>query len=123
MHGEHQWRFDATDERHEIVDRPVLIGKCVGVDLGEGLGADPDILAVGGLVGDELRRAVAVGARFVLDDDGLVERLGHRIGDQARVRIDGAARRRADDQANGVGLRQRRAGGRGQRGAEQDKLH
>jgi hypothetical protein len=65
MHGEHQRRLDATNERSKIVDRPALILEGVGVDLGKCLGADPDILAVGRLVGDELRRVVAVRAGLV----------------------------------------------------------
>src|SRR5262249_27262420 len=52
---------------------------------------------------DEVGADRAGGARLVLDDDGLAEPLAHLLPDQPRHEIDAAARRKADDDADGMG--------------------
>ena len=104
MRHEHQRRLDATDERHEIVDRPAQVLECIGIDLGERLGADPDHLPVGRL----LERCSC--AEMLPSAPGRLSTmmvwssaLRHALGDDARVGVDRAARRGADDEPDGAG--------------------
>jgi hypothetical protein len=108
---EHQRRLDAADDRVKLVDRPARVGKRVGRDLGERLGAEPDDGAVRRLIDDVLRRDVTARARLVLDDDRLPQRPRHVLGDHAGVGFDRAARRGPDDDPDRPALRPCRGGG------------
>ena len=70
-----------------------------------------------GCIDHVLGRDVAGRAGPVLDDDGLAERLRHLVGDDAGVRVDGAAGRQSDDEADRAGLRRRAGAWEGERAA------
>jgi hypothetical protein len=55
------------------------------------IGPHQKIVAIGRLMMDVERGQRAVGARPILDDDRLPERLAERIGDDAAERVAGAA--------------------------------
>jgi hypothetical protein len=64
------------------------------------IGAQQERVAVGGCAGRDLHGEVAVGARTVLHDDRLAERLAELRREQAGERVGGAARRIGHVEAN-----------------------
>ena len=91
MHHQDQRCLHAANERNKIIDGPAQILVGAGVDLGHGLGPNPDQRAVGGGINDHSRGNVAVRARLVLDDNRPEEALPH--GHRQATRRDRPRRR------------------------------
>ncbi len=108
-HGRHP-RHQA--DRHVILER--IVGQILaeaGIDRDRADGGEEQRVAVGLRLGHGLRGDRAVGARLVLDDDGLAEISAHAFGQDTSDEVGVAAGREADhhaDRAVGIVLRLRR---------------
>ncbi|MEI2746274.1 MAG: hypothetical protein V9G22_12960 [Ottowia sp.] len=99
------------------VERQVAVQRHVHDHLRAGAQADGQ--AVGRGLGHHLGAQRAAGARLVLDDHRLAQRLGHVARQLARDQVVGAAGGEADDDADRAGPRRLREGGRRRHGRGQ----
>src|SRR6266704_3399548 len=118
VNADHERRDDAPRNRHEValrVVREVLVQ--ARVDRDRGVRRDEKGVTVGRGLRRRLGADVAARAGAVVDDELLLERLGERLRELARIEIRAAARRRGHDEPD----RPRRPGALRVRGRRQQR--
>ena len=121
IHHEHAGL--ARDQRHrdEIVDGiegKLRIQACADR---VGLRCEQQRIAVGGRLGDDVRTDRRTGAGLVVHDDALTESLRQLLGDHAHRPVDGASRRKRNDDADGsIRIALRGCGRRTERAADRE---
>ena len=124
MHDEHQGRVRDERDRREVLER--VVGKPLvhrRVDRVSGHVLEPDGVAVGRRLRDEIGGERRSGAGLVLDDDLLSDRRGDLRRQRSSEDVGDAAGGEAQDQPNGLrGVRVLRAGRGCDEGPDDDKV-